>query len=272
MYIATADTTIGIVLVQEEDGIEHLIYYLSCNLNGTEVKYSYVKNLALATVQAVQRFHHYILLRKTIVISDCNPMTYILSRQFLGGKYSKWIGILQDFDLEFIKFKSKKSLVFSELLCDLPSNTIDSTSEPSILDESLFLISSSNACIDMILQRCLTHEEVEKVLNDFHSSACHVHLSGYATIFKIPHSCQIYDRKARLPPTPLHPIVVVGPFTKWGIDFMTCNPTLNGGHGYIIVIVDYFKKWSQAMPTLNNSGETATLFFFNHVVTRFGVP
>lgn len=26
------------------------------------------------------------------------------------------------------------------------------------------------------------------------------------------------------------------------------------------------------MPTLNNSGETVALFFFNHVVSRFGVP
>ena len=26
------------------------------------------------------------------------------------------------------------------------------------------------------------------------------------------------------------------------------------------------------MPTLDNTGETATLFFFNHVVARFGIP
>ena len=51
---------------------------------------------------------------------------------------------MREFDLEFIKSKSKKSLVFAELHCDLPSDTIDSTSEPSILDESLFLISSSD--------------------------------------------------------------------------------------------------------------------------------
>ena len=43
-------------------------------------------------------------------------MTYILSRQLLGEKDSKWIEILQEFDLEFIKSKSKKSLVFAELL------------------------------------------------------------------------------------------------------------------------------------------------------------
>ena len=77
------------VLVQEEDGVEHLIYYLSRNLNDTEVKYSYIENLSLAAVQAVQIFHHYILFRKTIVILDCNPMTYILSYQLFGGKVFK---------------------------------------------------------------------------------------------------------------------------------------------------------------------------------------
>ena len=82
------------VLVQEENGIEHTIYYLSRNLNDTEVKYTYIEKLALAAVQVVQIFRHYILLGKTIVISDCNPITYILSREFLGDKYSKWIIIL----------------------------------------------------------------------------------------------------------------------------------------------------------------------------------
>ena len=62
LYITAAETTITMVLVQVEDGIEHPIYYLSCNLNDTEVKYSYVENLALAAVQAIQIFSHYILL------------------------------------------------------------------------------------------------------------------------------------------------------------------------------------------------------------------
>eukprot|EP00253_Pinus_taeda_P002776 PITA_02776 len=146
--------------------------------------------------------------------------------------------------------------------------------------------------IDIVLRRCLMHEETENVLNDCHLGACGGHQSGYAmaqkilrescfwpTIFKdciiivrSYHACQIFDCKTRLPPTPLHLVVVVGPFIKWGIDFMTCNPTLARGHGYIIVTVDYFTKWAEAMPTLDNSGETATLLFFNHVVSRFGVP
>ena len=35
LYITAAETTITMVLVQVEDGIEHLIYYLSHNLNDT---------------------------------------------------------------------------------------------------------------------------------------------------------------------------------------------------------------------------------------------
>ena len=71
-------------------------------------------------------------------------MQYILSRQNLGGKYSKWIVILQEFDLEFITAKAKKSLVFVELITNLPQDSHEHTSKESLPDESLFLINSSN--------------------------------------------------------------------------------------------------------------------------------
>eukprot|EP00253_Pinus_taeda_P035673 PITA_35673 len=335
LYLAAADMTIAMVLVQEDNGIEHPIYYLNRNLNDTEIKYSYVEKLALAAVQAIQKFRHYVLFKKTTILSDCNPMTYILSRQLLGGKYSKWIEILQEFDLELKKSKSKRALVFTELLCDLPSSSNDATSEEAIVDENLFLISSSDPWygdiiiylqtqaytsntsrseqqriryqskdyvivgdtlyhrgIDTVLRRCLTHEEAEKVLNDCHLGACGGHQYGYATAHKILragyfwptmfkycitavrscNACQIFNSKTRKPPTLLQPVVVVRPFTKWGIDFITCNPTSAGGHGYIIVVVDYFTKWAEVMPTLNNNGKTAAILFFNHVVSRFGIP
>ena len=74
------------VLVQEDEfHNEHVIYYLSQNLNPTEIKYSHVEKLALAAIQAVQHFRHYILLCKTTMISDCNPMMYILTKQLLKG-------------------------------------------------------------------------------------------------------------------------------------------------------------------------------------------
>ena len=58
-----------------------------------------------------------------------------------GGKYSRWILILQDFDLEFLFSKSKKSLVFAELISEFPCGE-EIVYEESFLDEHLFLISS----------------------------------------------------------------------------------------------------------------------------------
>ena len=53
---------------------------------------------------------------------------------------------------------------------------------------------------------------------------------------------------------------------------MHCNPTVAGRHGYIIVAIDYFMKWDEAMPTYVGYGKTAALFLFNHMITRFRVP
>ena len=52
---------------------------------------------------------------------------------------------------------------------------------------------------------------------------------------------------------------------------MHCNPTSAGGHGYIIVAIDYFIKWAKAMPTYAKDGKISALFLFNHVIARFGI-
>lgn len=39
-----------------------------------------------------------------------------------------------------------------------------------------------------------------------------------------------------------------------------------------MVAVDYFTKWTEAIPTFKADGETAALFFFNQVICRFRVP
>jgi hypothetical protein len=281
LYLAASTSTISMVLVQEDDDVtEHVIYYLSKSLSGPELRYSHVEKLALAAVIVVQIFHHYILLRTTTVIADSNPMYHILTRQVLGGKYSKWIVILQEFDLEFAKSKAKKSLVFAELFVIFPilmrilspvilflMNPCSSLVRLILGMEIFFSISKPNAfsldisrderrrirhhsqsttlslvtlCIvhgiDTVLRRCLTHEEVEQVLNDCHLGACGGHLSGMATTQKILRAgyfwpsifkdcieaikkcppCQIFQKKARTHPAPLHPIVVIDPFAKMG--------------------------------------------------------
>jgi hypothetical protein len=75
----------------------------------------------------------------------------------------------------------------------------------------------------------------------------------------------------RAHPTPMFPVITISPFTKWGIDYTTCNPPLARGHHYIIVGVDYFTKWVKAIPTFKDDGEIVALFLFIQIIARFGV-
>ena len=60
----------------------------------------------------------------------------------LGGKFNKWIVILQEFDLDFQSAKSKKSLVFVELIAEFPVDEDVSIKEDSFPDEHIILIST----------------------------------------------------------------------------------------------------------------------------------
>ena len=53
---------------------------------------------------------------------------------------------------------------------------------------------------------------------------------------------------------------------------MDCNPASAKGHHHIIVAVDYFMKWVEAMPTIKSNPETTAHFIFNQIITRFGIP
>ena len=78
LYLVASESTIGVVLVQEDDKIqEHVIYYLIHALAGLQLRYSHVENLALAVVYAVQRLRHYILLVTTTIVAYVKGLSSI---------------------------------------------------------------------------------------------------------------------------------------------------------------------------------------------------
>lgn len=75
------------------------------------------------------------------ILAAVNPFQFVLSWRLIGGKYNRSIVILQEFDLEFMSPKSKKSLVFAELILKFPCEE-EIIHKENFLDEHLFLISS----------------------------------------------------------------------------------------------------------------------------------
>ena len=74
-----------------------------------------------------------------------------MSHQIIGGNYSKWILILQKFYLVFAAAKENKSLVFVEILLDLPKIDPEDVAHDLFPDESVYLVDSSDPWYGVIL-------------------------------------------------------------------------------------------------------------------------
>jgi hypothetical protein len=145
LYISASAVSVAGVLIQiGDDDHEHVIYYISKNLSRPPLKYNHEEKLALAVILAVQKLHHYILLHTTKVIANSNPMQYLLSHRQINGKFSRWIIILQEYDLEFLTPKRKKALILTELVTSFPSDTTSAFVDTEFPDEHLFYITSND--------------------------------------------------------------------------------------------------------------------------------
>jgi hypothetical protein len=79
-----------------------------------------------------------------MVITIVNLFQYVLTRRVIDGNISRWIVILQEFDLDFVLAKSKKSLVFVELISELPVESGDVILEELPIKGDMFFIVSSD--------------------------------------------------------------------------------------------------------------------------------
>ena len=76
-------------------------------------------------------------------------------------------------------------------------------------------------------------------------------------------------------PTPRAPMGTVPsgyPWERIALDIMGPVPTTARGNRYILVIADYFSKWTESFPMPDMTATTIATLLFNHVICRFGVP
>jgi hypothetical protein len=67
MYVAMQERVIGAVLLQEEDGKEFLVAYVSRCLLDAETWYVFMEKLCLSLYYVCSKFRHYILSSSCIV-------------------------------------------------------------------------------------------------------------------------------------------------------------------------------------------------------------
>jgi hypothetical protein len=101
MYIVLQEYVIGAVLLQEEDGKEFLVAYVSRRLLDAETRYVFVEKLCLSLYYACSKFRHYILSSSCIVACQYDVIKHMLLKPILSGRMGKWAYALVKYDLTY---------------------------------------------------------------------------------------------------------------------------------------------------------------------------
>lgn len=62
------------------------------------------------------------------------------------------------------------------------------------------------------------------------------------------------------------------PFDKWGIDIVENFPVALGGRVFLIVAIDYFSKWAEAVVVAKINEAAIVKFIKRNICCRFGIP
>jgi hypothetical protein len=101
MYIATQECVIGAVPLQEEDGKEFSVAYVSRRLVDAETRDVFVEKLCLSLYYACSKFGHYILSSSCIVSCQYDIIKHMLLKPILSGRMGKWAYALVEYNLAY---------------------------------------------------------------------------------------------------------------------------------------------------------------------------
>jgi hypothetical protein len=89
---------LGAVLVQRDDeGREYVIAYASRSNNRTERNYSTYAGECLAAVWGVSHFRVYLYSRRFVLLTDHEPLTWLMTNEKLTGMHARWAHILSEY-------------------------------------------------------------------------------------------------------------------------------------------------------------------------------
>ncbi|PNY14157.1 retrotransposon protein putative unclassified [Trifolium pratense] len=147
--------------------------------------------------------------------------------------------------------------------------------------------------LEGVLLKCLSENEAYLAISDVHSGACGSHQSGHKMKWLLVRQgmywpsmlrncidfakgcqeCQKHGGIQHVPASELHSIIKPWPFRGWALDLIgEIKPASSKNQRYIIVGIDYFTKWIEAVPLPNVDQEEVISFIQNHIIYRFGIP
>ena len=117
-----SDYAIEVVLGKREDKKAFVIYYVRKTLDSAQSNYTTTEKEFLAVVFALEKFRSYIVGALVTIFTDHAALKYLLSKQDIKPRLTRWILLCQEFNLT-IKDKKGVENVVADHLSRLVSET-----------------------------------------------------------------------------------------------------------------------------------------------------
>ena len=121
IYLSISKGAVNVVLVQEEEGKQFPIYYVSKSLLDAETRYTQLEKLALVLVIAARKLWPYFQCHPITVLTTY-PLKSILHKPELSSWLTKWTAELSEYDITFQPCTALKSQVLANFIADFTPN------------------------------------------------------------------------------------------------------------------------------------------------------
>ncbi|KAL0355530.1 UNVERIFIED_CONTAM: hypothetical protein Sradi_3999900 [Sesamum radiatum] len=142
------------------------------------------------------------------------------------------------------------------------------------------------------LLRYLSQKEGPHILKEIHDGCCRSHIGIWALANKTLQAgyfrptmkqdarylvnkcekCQKHATFIHQPAEPLNVMLSPCPFSQWGMDIVAPFPLALGQKKFLLVVIDYFKKWVEAEPLARITEGEVMKFIWKIIICRFGLP
>ncbi|PKI44056.1 hypothetical protein CRG98_035558, partial [Punica granatum] len=220
------------------------------------------------------RLRQYTLYHTIRSLSKADPLKYLLDSPSSTRNLVKWRCQLTEYDIEYVSRTSVKGQAIVDHLAEFPIED-HTLINPDFPDEGILQVDDER-------EKPGWKMYFDGAVNSMGSGIGAVLISpdgrDYPVAAKIDFPCtnnvaeyEVYADQIKAPPNELRPMTAPWPFSMWGMDVIgPINPKASNGHMFILVVIDYFTKWIEAVTLASVTAKAVARFLRRDVIARYG--